>query len=157
MDKLAKLTSFLHDGEERDWIFKYKTKEITDHLDYMRSMWEDNASRTIWNSFVIPFRTASSDLLSYKEIALESFMKLRSVADLLFESHIKVHSLSEEISVKLTESDKEQISCDHSVVESNEIIEKISKDAKCVDDRYQEWCDKKAQFREIYMNRRGVY
>ena len=157
MDKLAKLTSFLHDGEERDWFFKYKTKEITDHLDYMRSMWDDNASRTIWYSFVTPFRNTSSDLLSSKEKALEKYINIRSVAGLLFKSHIKVHGLSEEIGDLLRESDKAQKYSDHSIVEGTDLMNKVTYDAPIVDEGYQEWCDEEAQFREIYAKRCGIY
>ena len=157
MDKLAKLTSLLNDGEERDWIFRYKTKEITEHMDYIRPMWDDNASRTIWKDYATPLKKELSDLISHKEEALNGFMNLHSAAKSLFDNCIKIHGLSEEIDEKLNESYKEQRICDHNIVECTDFMDKIMHDAPIVDEGHQKWCDDESKFQYIYANRRKVY
>ena len=120
MDKLIKLNSLLHDEEEREWTFRYKTKEIIDQLGYMRSMWDDNASREIWKRFALPFDDSSSKIVSYKQKAFGIISSLYSGYESLFRDCVKVSGLSDEISEKLKVAQREQSSCERSITDGKE-------------------------------------
>lgn len=157
MDKLMKFNSLLHDEEEREWTFRYKTKEVIGQMEYMRSMWDDNASRELWKSFAIPFDDSSSILVTYMQKVFGISASLHSGYESLFKSCVQVSGLSEEIREKLKVTEREQASCERSVTEGKDDYLKIEHDAPIVDQEFQEWNSDEATFQHLLRNRKSLY
>lgn len=157
MDKLAKLNSLLHDEEEREWTFRYRTKEVIDQLGYMRSMWDDNASRELWKRFALPFDENSSIIVSYKQKTFDISSSLYSGYESLFRDCVKVSGLSEEIGEKLKMAQREQTSCERSITDGKEYYRKIEHDAPVVDQELLAWDSAETTFQRVCRNRQSIY
>ena len=157
MDKLMKLNSLLHEQEEREWKFRYKTKEVIDQMGYMRSMWDDNASRELWKKFAIPFDDASAKAVAHHQKAFGSSSALRAEGEQLYSSCIRVSGLSEEIGEKLKVAKREQTSCDRSITESEEFLHKVEQDVPILDEELDDWYKDEGRYNEIYSNRQSIY
>lgn len=157
MDKLMKLNSLLHEQEEREWKFRYKTKEVIVQMGYMRSMWDDNASRELWKKFAIPFDDASAKAVAHHQKAFGSSSALRAEGEQLYSSCIRVSGLSEEIGEKLKVAKREHTSCDRSMAEGKDFLQKVEQDTPIIDKEMEDWSDDNARFVSLYSNRQNIY
>lgn len=157
MDKLQKLNSLLNEEEEREWTFRYTTKEIIDQMGYMRAVWDDSASKELWKEYAIPFQDTSSKIVSSKQKALNIISELRNGCESLFNQSIKISELSEEISEKMKVVKREHTSCDRGIIEGKEFLHKVTQDMPILDNKLDDWENDEESFKNEYSKRQGIY
>lgn len=157
MDKLVKLTTLLNEEKDRDWKFSQKTQEVLDQMAYMRSMWDDTASRYLWKRYAIPFDDDTAKIIPEKTRTIQRTEVLSADSSVLFENCIKVQELSEEIGELLKEAEQEQTNSAHSLADGQKFYDNVVRVAPSVDNGYAQWDEDSAQFNSIYSNRRSIY
>lgn len=157
MDKLVKLTTLLNEEKDRDWKFSQKTQEVLDQMAYMRSMWDDTASRYLWKRYAIPFDDDTAKIIPEKTRTIQRTEDLSADSSVLFENCIKVQELSEEIGELLKEAEQEQTNSAHSLADGQKFYDNVVRVAPSVDNGYAQWDEDSAQFNSIYSNRRSIY
>lgn len=157
MDKLVKLTTLLNEEKDRAWMFSQKTQEVLDQMAYMRSMWDDTASRYLWKRYAIPFDDDTAKIIPEKTRTIQRTEDLSADSSVLFENCIKVQELSEEIGELLKEAEQEQTNSAHSLADGQKFYDNVVRIAPSVDNGYAQWDGDSAQFNSIYSNRRSIY
>ena len=157
MDKLQKLNSLLNEEEEREWTFRYKTKELIDQIGYTRAVWNDGASKGLWDKYAIPFQDTSSKIVSSKQKALNIISELRNGYESLFNQSIKIGELSEEISEKMKVAKREHTCCDRGIADGKEFLHKVTQDMPILDNKLDDWENDEESFKNEYSKRQSIY
>lgn len=157
MDKLVKLITLLHEEKNRDWMFSQKTQEVLDQMVYMRSMWDDTASRYLWKRYAIPFEDDTAKIIPEKKRTIQKTENLTTDSKVLFEDCLKVQELSEEIGELLKDAEKEQTNSAHSIADGQKYYDNVVRLGPIVDNGFAEWDNDSALFNTLYHNRRSIY
>lgn len=157
MDKLIKLNTLINGEKERSWIFSLKTKEVLNHIAYMRAMWDDAASRSLWSRYVNPYCEETERIITSKALTIQKSEELSSLSKNLFENSINVEHLSEEINDFLRKAKEEQTNSANSLADGQKCYKKYIQESPIVDKKIAEWNRDCNKFSTLYNNRKSIY
>lgn len=157
MDYLSTNIKLLTEEQENLWQFRFRSNNLSEHENYSRAVWDDEASRNIWNRYVYPFNDDLYDLLKSKEQVINDSQVIINKGESLFNNCIEVHRLSNHIDDMMKESDREHTTSTTCYDKGDNLMNTVIKEAPAVDRSYSVEKDYRKRYNSLYAQRQRIY
>lgn len=157
MDYLSTSIRLLTEEQENLWQFRFRSNNLSDQENYSRAVWDDEASRNIWNRYVYPFMDDLNELTKSKEqVVNDSQIPVRN-GELLFCNCVEVLRLSNHIDDLMKKSDREQTTSSACYDKSSNLLNMVINDAAVVDKAYLEEIGFRQRYDSLYAKKQRIY
>lgn len=157
MDYLSTNIKLLNEEQENLWQFRFRSNNLSEQENYSRAVWDDEASRNIWNRYVYPFTDDLDDLMKSKEQVVSDSQVIITKGESLFNNCIEVHRLSNHIDDMMKESDREHTTSTTCYDKGAHLLSTIVKEASAVDRRYSVEKSYRQRYNSLYAQKHFIY
>lgn len=157
MDYLSTNIKLLNEEQENLWQFRFRSNNLSEQENYSRAVWDDEASRNIWNRYVYPFTDDLDDLMKSKEQVINDSQVIITKGESLFSNCVKVHRLSNHIDDMMKESDREHTTSTTCYDKSANLLNTVINEAPIVDKRYSAEKNYRQRYNSLYAMKSRIY
>lgn len=157
MDYLFSITKFLNQEKENCWLYKQRTADLSEETGHIRGIWDDEASKNLWNRFVYPFDDDAAVLSDFKEQFIENTDEIIKNSKIVFDNTLSVARLSEDINMLLKDADREHTTSATCSDKAGQYIDKIQETAPSIDAEYESIKNVEQKFKSLYSKKQRIY
>lgn len=157
MDYLSAIAKLLTEEQENFWRFKFRSRDLSDQENYSRAVWDDEASRSMWNRYVYPFTDDLADLVESKDRVVADSRTIMDNGAMLFCNCTEVYRLSNHIEDLMRESDREHTTGTTCCDKSANLMSIVLDNAPPIDKRYADEKIHRHRYNSLYAMRRNIY
>lgn len=157
MDYLSTNIKLLNEEQENLWQFRFRSNNLSEQENYSRAVWDDEASRNLWNRYVYPFTDDLDDLMKSKEQVVNDSQIIINKGESLFNNCTEVHRLSNHIDDMMKESDREHTTSTTCYDKGDNLLNTVIKEAPTVDRGYSAEKNSRQKYNSLYSRKQHIY